>query len=114
MQLHGFTTGECDKWAAGAGGPGDAVPALLLPVDICVSSILMQLRCLPQVDVTTERRVRVDLEVPYPPFFFQWSPCGTRLAMLSNWHHMQCAALLSSDEHSEDRLHRQRRAPLKA
>lgn len=44
-----------------------------------------------QVDVTTGRRVRVDLEVPYPPFYFHWSPCGTRLAMLSNWHHMQCA-----------------------
>ena len=44
----------------------------------------------PQVDVTTGRRVRVDLDVPYPPFYFHWSPCGTRLAMLSNWHHMQC------------------------
>ena len=32
----------------------------------------------------------VHLEAPFPPFLYCWSPCGTRLAMLSNWHLRQC------------------------
>ena len=31
------------------------------------------------------------LEAPFAPFLMSWSPCGTRLAMLSGWHHRQCA-----------------------
>jgi len=34
---------------------------------------------------------RVELRSPFPPFFYTWSPCSTRLAMLSNFHHMQVA-----------------------
>lgn len=58
----------------------------------------------PQVDVKNGRRLLVDLEVPYPPFFLQWSDCGTRLAMLSNWNHMQCAAVPSCEAGSPSSL----------
>lgn len=27
----------------------------------------------------------LDLEYPALPFYFFWSPCGTRLALMSNW-----------------------------
>jgi len=42
-----------------------------------------------QKDAAGRTRVRADLQQRYPPFFYLWSPCGTRLAMLSNFHHMQ-------------------------
>ena len=38
----------------------------------------------------------VKLEAPFPPFLYSWSPCGTRLAMLSNWHLRRCAVSLDN------------------
>jgi len=42
----------------------------------------------------------VQLEAPFPPFLYSWSPCGTRLAMLSNWHLRRCAVFY---EHIHER-----------
>ncbi len=42
----------------------------------------------------------VQLEAPFPPFLYCWSPCGTRLAMLSNWHLRRCAVFY---EHIHER-----------
>lgn len=32
---------------------------------------------------------RADLKSPNPPFYYLWSPCGSRVAMLSAYHHNQ-------------------------
>lgn len=37
----------------------------------------------------------VPLEAPFVPFLLAWSPCGTRLALLSGWHHGQCVLRVS-------------------
>ena len=49
-----------------------------------------KLLCLKQVGPRGEQLAAIPLKQPFPPFYLHWSPCGTYLALLSNWFGHRC------------------------